>query len=74
MGLGKGLLKKLCDKFSCKSNCTFNPDDCDKDLLDMDLRQYKLKDEDLRVLQKIRTHRPSKHNYTHTNKKAYSTI
>jgi len=60
-----GLIKWLCKRFSCKSGCMFNPEQCDKDLLDIDLRQYVLKDDDLKVIQNIRNKRASKHKYVH---------
>lgn len=60
-----GLFKWLCRRFACKSGCTFNPNDCDDDLLNMDLSQYVLKVDDLKVLQNIRNKRASKHKYVH---------
>tara|TARA_R110002167_G_scaffold69880_6_gene196831 strand:- start:226 stop:444 length:219 start_codon:yes stop_codon:yes gene_type:complete len=66
-----GIFKWLCKRFSCKSNCTFNPEDCDTDLLSMDLSQYVLKIDDLKVLQKIRNKRASVHKYVHPKNRGY---
>lgn len=66
-----GIFKWICNKFSCTSNCTFNPEDCDADLLNMDLSQYVLKIDDLKVLQKIRNKRASIHKYVHPKKRGY---
>jgi hypothetical protein len=61
-----GLLKWICNLFSCKSDCVFNAADCDIDLLDIDLSKYILKNEDLKVIQNIRNKRPSSQKYVHS--------
>ena len=67
-----GLAKFLAKLFKCSSKCNFNFDELADDLLDIDLRQYQLKKEDLRRIEKIQRKRPSIHNYKHSVKRQRS--
>ena len=60
-----GLLKWFCRRFKCMSDCAFNVEDFDTDLLDIDLSQYQLKVGDLIQIEKIAKKRPSVHTYKH---------
>lgn len=60
-----GLLKWLCRRFKCASECMLNVDDLPIDLLDIDLTQYQLTDDDKKYVWKIQTKRPSVHTYKH---------
>lgn len=60
-----GILKKLLQMFSCKSDCTFNTSDFNQDLRRIDLSKYELKVSDLIRLEKIVKKRPSIYTYTH---------
>lgn len=59
-----GFLKWLCKRFKCTSNCMLN-DDIPIDIQNMDLSKYQLKPEDLKLLFKIQSKRPSIYNYKH---------
>ena len=65
MYLYMGLIKWICSRFKCASNCAFNVDDLPHDLLDIDLSKYRLKEKDLKAIMKIMEKRPSKHDYKH---------
>ena len=60
-----GLFKWLCRRFKCMSSCTFNEQNFDLELLKIDLSQYKLKKEDLMLIDEIARKRPSIHTYKH---------
>jgi len=63
-----GLVKWICSRFKCTSNCAFNVDDLPHDLLDIDLSKYRLKEKDYKAILKIMAKRPSKHDYKHCRK------
>ena len=54
-----GLLKYFFNKFRCKSNCQFNLEDLPKDILDINLKSFKLTDKDLKYIWNIANKRPS---------------
>ena len=61
-----GLWKNIIQKISCKSKCSFNSEDFNQDLLNVDLTKYRLKTNDLILIEKIIRKRPSIHTYKHT--------
>jgi hypothetical protein len=69
-----GIIKWLCKRFKCGSECMFNVEDLPIDLLDIDLSKYQLKDEDLKRIWKIQSKRPSVHNYKHQNPRYQNAI
>tara|TARA_R110000787_G_scaffold158123_1_gene272047 strand:- start:9361 stop:9585 length:225 start_codon:yes stop_codon:yes gene_type:complete len=71
--MGFNIIKWLCKRFKCDSECTFNVADLPKDLLHIDLSQYQLKPEDLKVIWNIQNKRPSVHNYKHAKAIKYQT-
>ena len=48
-----GLIKYVCSKFSCTSNCSFNNELFDVDLQKISLENFKLKHKDLMTIHKI---------------------
>ena len=60
-----GLFKNIIKRFACKSKCTFNTEDFNNDLLNIDLTKYKLKPSDLMAIEKIIRKRPSINFYKH---------
>lgn len=60
-----GILKKILQMFTCKSDCTFNTSDFDQSLRRVDLSKYELKVSDLLAIEKIIKKRPSIYTYTH---------
>ena len=59
-----GLIKWICKRFKCTSNCMINGEIPD-DIQNIDLSKYILKPDDIKLLMKIQTKRPSVHNYKH---------
>ena len=60
-----GILKNILKRFTCNSKCTFNTDDFDNNLKQVDLSKYQLKVSDLLRIQKIVNKRPSINGYFH---------
>jgi len=52
-----GLIKWICSKFICTSNCSFNNELFDIEFSNQKISDYKLKNKDLMVIHKILTKR-----------------
>ena len=74
-----GLVKWLCKRFSCNSNCKFNDEMFDMDLHSESLSSFKLKHKDMITIHKILNKRDlhsdeHKHRHKHKHKNKISNI
>ena len=61
-------------KFTCKSNCAFNVDNFNNELINLDLSKYKLTVQDMKNIHRIAKKRPSINVYTHNYLKEITEI
>jgi len=60
-----GFIKWFLKKIKCKSKCSFNIEEFNESIINVDLSQYRLKKSDMIYISKLVKNRPSIHFYTH---------
>jgi len=69
-----GLFKYLCERFNCKSNCSFNNDIFDLELNKLCLCNFELKNKDIITIHKILNKRKLKINNNNNNNNNLSEV